>query len=380
MNDPFFIKQLSSKYQDHLRRVILGIPYDPILLRGGKQKPESTTALHSAVESFQKYEKKADRPGWTIEWKAWKTRKLGNQLWPESVTVETEEDLLFLLDKQEELSRFRSLVDQLLSWNPAIRPWLAEVPLRVLEHGVAWPAIRLVIDFFLRHDVSAYYIRSLPIPVHSKFIEQNELIIYSLLSFLSPERFPKTARRLDEAAGLRQLPFLYPIRWLDKMLSQQYAAGLDILALPYLTLQKSNWIIPEVWIVENQTNLYLLPERKNALAVFVKGKALHNLQNMPFLRKAKIFYWGDLDEDGFEMLDSFRQYYPQTVSVLMDERTVVYHRQFIHPVPFRRNRTEMTLFPLEKAAYLLLWRHQGRIEQEKLEQLFVQQYIKQINP
>jgi hypothetical protein len=378
MNEDSFIRQLAPKYAGHLRRLILGQPYQPIVLRGGKQKPESTAALHSAIQFFQKQEKAPNRPGWFIEWKPWNTRRFGNQLWPETITVLTEEDLLYLLGKEQEIVRFRSRLDQLTSWKPSIRDWLIENPSRILAHDPDWPEICKVIDHFLQHDVSAFYIRSLPIPVHSKFIEQKRGIIYSLLSFLDPARFPKDGNDLETAAGLRILPHLYPMRWLDAELSRQYTAGLDTLALPYDALRQSNWKVPEIWVVENETNLYLLPPRKRALGIYARGHALHNLKNIPFFLDTKLFYWGDLDEDGFGMLYQFRKYYPQTISVLMDESTVLHHRQYLQKIPFRSNHPEHALSPEEKAAYLYLWKEQGRIEQEKLEQLFVQQYIKNI--
>ncbi len=378
MNDKIYIQQLENKYPDFLRNIIRGEPFAPFLLRGGKKKPETTDKLHTAIRFFQKHERSADTPGWMIDWKQWKTKKLGNQLWPEGISILTERDYLFLSNKEHEVFTFRSILDRLVTWNPLIRDWLAENPLLVFKQAAHWDEICATVDFFLHHEVSTFYIRSLPIPVHSKFVEQNKSIIHSLLSFLDPLRFPRDGRDFEDVVPLLRLPHLYPIRWLDSDLPLKYTAGLDILAIPYQTLLKTTWPIKEIWVLENETNLYLLPQRREALAIFAKGKALHNLKNIPFFASARIFYWGDLDEDGFEMLDQFRQHYPHTVSILMDEKTVLHHKSYIHTVPFRHNPGYDWFTAEEKAAYRFLWDVQGRLEQEKLEQLFVQQYIRDL--
>jgi hypothetical protein len=378
MNDAFFIQQLENKYPDFLRSIIRGEPFVPIQLRGGKQKPATTDELHKSVKLFRQHERREEKPGWTIEWKPWNTKKFGRQIWPESIILFREEDYLLLLNRDVEVSTFRAILGRLLTWNPFVREWLAENPLSLLKHRNNWDSICTTIDYLLRYDVSAFYMRSLPIPVHSKFVEQNKTVLRSLLSHLDAQRFPKDKSDLEEVLSLVQLPQLYPLRWLDLSLSSTYTAGLDILAVPYRTLLKTPWAIKEIWVVENETNLYLLPDRANALAIFAMGKALHNLKNIPFFVSARIFYWGDLDEDGFEMLDQFRRYYPQTVSILMDEKTVLHHRPYIHSVPFRRTPNYAGFTAEEKSALRLLWDAQGRLEQEKLEQQFVQQYIRNL--
>lgn len=378
MNDNIFIQQLEKKYPDLLRSIIRDEAFLPILLRGGKQKPETTEKLHAAVRFFKKHERSAEAPGWVIDWKQWKTKKLGNQLWPEEISVLTERDYLCLLNKEDEVFTFREILGRLLAWDPRIRDWLAENPILVFKQAANWDGICATVDFFLRHEVSAFYIRSLPIPVHSKFVEQNKPIIHSLLCHFDPLRFPKDGRDFEEVVSLIQLPHLYPIRWLDNDLPSKYTGDLEILAIPYHLLLKKSWPVKEIWVVENETNLYLLPQRQEALAIFARGKALHNLKNIPFFSSARIFYWGDLDEDGFQMLDQFRRHYPHTVSVLMDERTVLHHKSYIHSIPFRHNIGYDGFTAEETAAYRFLWNVQGRLEQEKLEQQFVQQYIRDL--
>jgi len=375
MNEQTYIDQLLKKYPDFLRRIITGEPFEIISLRGLK-KPEKTETLWFLVPIFQKYEKLEGRAGWTIVWKSWRSKKLSQQRWPLSIKVTTEEDLLSIIGKTRETAEFRSQVQQLVAWNNRIVDWLQNHVPAVLKHKAAWKDICTVIDFFLLEDATPYYIRNIPIPVHTKFIDQHASLILAILKSLDSERFPAEVNDLEKAAGLRKKPHLYSMRWLDISLAEKYTANLNILGLPFTTLQKAKWDIPEIWLVENETNLYLLPERKNALAVFAKGYALHNLKAIPFFKEAQIYYWGDLDEDGYLMLEQFRYFYPHAISVLMDEKTVLFHIEQIKTIRYRYKRPTLNLHPEELAGYLYLLQKQGRIEQEKLRQDFVQIYIK----
>jgi hypothetical protein len=342
--------------------------------------PESTAELYQAIDSFQKYEKRSDRPGWKVTWGTNKFPGLGKQKWPQQISITTEEDFLFLLHKEEEVVVFRNLVQQLVSWNYRITEWLIANPLSVLKYSDDWKGICAVTDI-LQQDVSQYYSRNLPVDVHTKFIESHRAVILSILKSLDPERFPENVKDLESAAGLLKKPHLYSIRWLDKTLAAHHTAGFDVLALPLKKLQEALWDVREVWLVENETNLYLLESRQNALAIFAQGYALHHLKEVPFLREASyLFYWGDLDEDGFCMLDQFRRHYPRTISLCMDEETVSFHQEQIHPVKYRFSRIDLHLEPPEMRDYLLLLEKTGRIEQEKLQQAFVREYIQRHLP
>jgi hypothetical protein len=63
------------------------------------------------------------------------------------------------------------------------------------------------------------------------------------------------------------------------------------------------WDIRRVILVENETNLYLLPAMPFTLAVFSSGKALHLLGEIGLFGALALYYWGDLDEEGFIMLN-----------------------------------------------------------------------------
>jgi hypothetical protein len=374
-----YIKQLQKQYNDYLRNIILEQPFEPILLFGGKKKPDTTRELHQRIQLFQQYEKVEGRNGWQIEWKESISKKLGRQQWPEKITVTTEADFLHLLQKQEEVAAFRMQLQVMLNWNNNIRGWLSAQPRRVLELQKKWKDISAVTDYLLANDVTGHYLRSLPVPVHTKFIDDNEAVILSLLKYLDPERFSTAFTKLDVALRLQQKPLIYSIRWLDPLLADKYSHGMEVMGVTPEGLRKLSWEIEAICMVENETNLHLLPQVKGMMAVWSRGKALSLLKEVPLLQQTKLFYWGDLDDEGFHMLNSFRQHYPHTQSLLMDQATVNFHftEMKTQSLPYRKMQLPFLLTE-EQTAYNTLSAVNGRIEQEQLQQEYIQQVLRAV--
>lgn len=327
--------------------------------------------LHQAIRLFQEHEKKEIGKGWTIEWAEWSSKKLGKQKWPSSIIVESEEDYLFLTKKTNEVENFKQQLIKLLSWRNEIQVFLLNRPQLVLQLQPDWDKICVVTDYLMAHDVSDHYIRSLPVPVHTKFIEGYENILLLLLKHLCPERIAVDADLLEKALGLQTKKHLFTLRLLDPDL-EKFTGGMKLLGVTVDTLRLANWSACEIWLVENETNLYLMPARKGALVLFSKGYALSMLYDIPLFQNTKLYYWGDLDEDGFIMLHRMRKHYPNIQGVFMDIETVDFHQSVVgeQPSMYRVKDLEF-LTNDEKLAFLKLSTSNGRIEQEKLNQKFI---------
>ncbi|GAB3020726.1 DUF3322 and DUF2220 domain-containing protein [Niabella terrae] len=367
-----YLQQLRKYYKSYLKSVISGEPFTPFILRGGKSKPRTTVELHTLIAMFQQFEKKAPQKGWTISWEDWSSRILGKQIWASKIVVETEADYLFLLDKEQETAGFKQQLQSLVDWRPEIRGFLLDSPEKVWELKQVWPSIQKVVDYLLANDVSLHYLRSIPVPVHSKFMENHQSVILRILQVLAPERFTAASRSLGETLSVRRKPHIYPVRWLDATLALDLMHGMEVVGITDETMQHVDWNIQEVWLVENETNLYLIPPRKNALAIFSRGYATHRLGNIPFFSRGRLLYWGDLDEDGYEMLNAMREYYPHLQSVFMDENTLRLHVGELG----KQNAVYKTsvlpwLTEKERAAYHILKFQNGRLEQERIRQDYI---------
>jgi hypothetical protein len=81
-----------------------------------------------------------------------------------------------------------------------------------------------------------------------------------------------------------------------------------------------------IWIVENKVNLLTLPPSARTIAVGALGRAIVELRSVPWLARLPIFYWGDLDVEGFEILSALRAEFPQARSMFMDATAFANYR------------------------------------------------------
>ncbi len=80
-------------------------------------------------------------------------------------------------------------------------------------------------------------------------------------------------------------------------------------------------------ITENDINGLAFPGIAKSMVIFGLGYGLQILNQVEWLNDKKIYYWGDIDTHGFAMLDQIRQYFPNTESLLMNQETLLAHRQ-----------------------------------------------------
>jgi hypothetical protein len=375
MSKGLYIPQLEKKYNKYLKDIIAGNAFEPIILYVKKSEAKNYAEFHEWLSSLTIYQKKDHKKGWELNrWTAVSREQkkfMNDQVWPRVIEVNTEEDFLFLIDKKTHSLQFKAQLAQLLNWNAGIRAFLLNRPDRILKLKDVWKNIFAVIDYLLLNDVSDHYKRSIPIPVHSKFLEKHESIVLELLHFLHPEKFLR-GKDLEAALSLKIKPYLFKMRWLDKELAGKNSAGMDVLAASTPYLQTVNWHISRIIFVENETNLYLLPPMPDTLAIFSSGKALHLLKEISLFSNTNIIYWGDLDEDGFMMLNSMRKHYSHVKSIFMDEETVEHHFTEIGQQPHRyKNDHPDMLTASEKNAFDKIKTINGRIEQERLQQSYV---------
>lgn len=365
------------KYADYLRSVIQGNSFFPLYIRADKKAAADFAVRHKELEALIGGSKERMGYGYSLQYKKVVTRKHGEQDEVEAVHFDSEEDYLRFLNKVTQAAEFKITLDQLLSWRSDVKDWLLkQQPDILLQYQVAWTGIFSVIDYLLAHKVADHYLRTLPVPVHTKFIQQHSSIIFSLLKYLQPERFGNESLTLEEALGLRKKPYLFALRWLDRAFGFQYSAGMDVFGATVDYLKSVTWPVKRLIMVENETNLYLLPEIPETIALVSAGGSLHLLKEIPLFHNTLLYYWGDLDEWGFVMLHDMRLYYPHVSSLFMDEEVVVFHQKEMNrqPRPYRE-QTLPALTASEKRAFSLLSANNGRIEQEKLNQHYVNKHL-----
>lgn len=80
---------------------------------------------------------------------------------------------------------------------------------------------------------------------------------------------------------------------------------------------------PDVVILcENLVNVLAMPSIEGAFAIHGGGYAVNEFRGVSWFATTPILYWGDLDSNGFAILNQLRCYFDHVNSVMMDEETL----------------------------------------------------------
>ncbi len=319
--------------------------------------------------------------GYTLHWQTKQKRMLGSVRLIQRITFDTPTDWLRFIGKTAEFDRFIDLVGQTRQAVPELEPWIRQYPLRLLDNAGAWPDWLAVCRYFRDDYVpDRYYVRQLPVPVHTKFLETQQTLLLRLLSTVRPALLRSEHKDWrDQLCLLRPAPMIR-VRALDKRFrldGQHDDFGLPLpafntylqtlLATEPTTGQSVAGLVRRVFICENLLNFLTLPAQADALALWSGGGFnVEALADVPALKTLPIHYWGDLDAHGFQILNQCRTHFPQTQSLLMDQATFDAHR---HLVSVGENTPVVSLPHLtdeERDLFHLLKRNNWRVEQERL--------------
>ena len=274
-----------------------------------------------------------------------------NQLPAVAVFASAADEAAFV-GRSRELARFLSLADSLAGLDPLLRGWAARRPKPLLDLGEAALTAARVALWLREHPSPGVFVRQLSLPgVHTKFIETHRRTVDEMVAVLvgsqasapldDPADLP-IATDTDEAllgAPAARTPtarfasrhgFLHPpeqlrFRMLDPSIPLLGdARDVTVTASAFQSLRLP---VTTVIITENLVNFLALPERAGAMAIFGKGYGFSALRDAAWLRDCEVLYWGDLDTHGFGILDQLRAVHPQVTSVLMDEATLLAHRE-----------------------------------------------------
>jgi hypothetical protein len=324
--------------------------------------------------------KNARNKGYTVEWKP----KLVNgtkQSVPSKIYYETLDDFLFFIGRTTDYKKIEAANDLIVKTFPDLKEWAANNPAIILEHSQEWDELLSVCIYFVQHPPPhSFFIRELPIPVHSKFIEQNGTLLRKLLDLLLPQDWINSKEN-DFASrfGLKKLGVYTQIRILDDALKPYL--GFDECSL---TLDDAGWLKwspQKVFIIENQVCFHTFPKVKNAVAIFGEGFKSRVSRHLPWLEKTDLYCWFDLDAAGFEMLNMIRQHYSNAKNFLMDEGTFKDFQVFAVQPERRQNSRHLELLTdKEQVLYQNIVTYNWRLEQERLSHAHVQSRLNELYP
>lgn len=358
------------KYPDYLRRIITDEPFEPVVIICDK-KPSATLAQYEKeLEDIRSLSQEVKGYGYTIEWKKVNSKALGMQDFPDKVMFETPEDYERFLYKTNEVKCFRNNISNILADFPALREWIEKYPMKVVDNGDKWCDLLKVVTYFAENPHPNLYIRELPIEVHTKFIERNKSIIRELLDVIIAPYISNGEKDFEKRFHLKCVEPTVRMRVLDKAVASKCFNGVDDVSVPVSSFCNLRLPVGKVFVVENQINFLTFPRIVDAIVIWGKGYAVSAIKESEMLKSSALYYWGDLDAQGFEILSQFRGYFPQTQSLLMDKNTFKIYFENDSGTPSNVH-ADLNLTEEEMALYEYIKSNNYRLEQEKIPQSFV---------
>ncbi len=173
------------------------------------------------------------------------------------------------------------------------------------------------------------------------------------------------------ALGLRPRPTYVRIALLDPADRAQLAGIRDLAVsseqLALLTVRPRHLIV-----IENLETALTVPDMDGTLVIHSLGHNLTPLRDLGWAQGAEqVTYWGDLDNEGFTILNAFRGLGYPARSVLMDEATLLRYRRFTVEDTATPDRGDLSnLTPVEYDTWQGLlsdrWGRRLRLEQERI--------------
>lgn len=332
--------------------------------------------LAVAIESIHRLRSESKEQlgyGYAIEWEERNSRTHGRNGFPRKISFETPQDLLKLIGKEREFAQFTVTVDRIRDRYPQLAQWIRTHRRDVIEAASQLDGLLQVVDYLVAHPRPDRFARELPLPVDTKFIERNRRILRSWLDLvLPPHEIRADEEHFDRRFGLRYVEPLVFVRCLDEAVQQQANWPWSECALPLHSLAAQPLIVERVLIVENKVNLLTLPRISGTVAMGGLGNGVTDLRYATWLSQIPVWYWGDLDVDGFEILSRLRTVLPHTKSLLMNEYVLFEWQARIGTTGNGRMGAELpNLTPEESQAFQVCSVNNLRIEQERIPQAFV---------
>ena len=356
-------KKAENKYKAYLQSILEGESFIPIIIVGDKKPNEDTVKFEEELTDLISCSKEKKGYGYTIEYQTVKTKRHGIQDIPTSISFKTEYDYLKYVNKENDAVKFKKDITNILSSFPELKDWIYKYPIKVIEND--WESLLKVCNYFKAVPQPHLYIRELPIRVHTKFIENNKGIIRELLEIIIAEHIKIDEKQFESRFNLKYDETLVRFRILDEAISQQLFGGIDDISIPISEFQHLSFPIQTVYVVENKINMLTFPVKRNSIVIWGHGFGVDIMKNVEWLKTKRIYYWGDLDAQGFQILSEIRTHFPQVESFLMDKET--FDKFYEGEVGTATNVEKvLCLTQEEKEMFDFLRSGNYRLEQEKI--------------
>ncbi len=304
-------------------------------------------------------------PLYTLRWANVVCGHLGKQRLPTHVDVMRPLDGLLLLGLGKEKEIYDRQHRRILTDYPALSSWHTKY-FRRIQKETMYPACLSIAGAFLEGKGESQYKREIAAGgVDTKFIERHGFLIRTLWNALFPDQEAQNIEALavallwkEETVGNVYVRFLDPAH-------SFYGARQCFMAAEDIADFRPP--VKRVFIVENKVNGYTFPDAPDSLILAGAGYGiLDAARKSEWLRKTVLYYWGDMDSDGFYILSKLREILPEVQSFLMDAGTAESAMDQAVPDRGQQEAIPNYLTVSEKMTWKRLKEKGLRIEQERI--------------
>jgi len=290
---------------------------------------------------------------------------------PIAIRIDTMDDLVRMCGMSHQWEVLRSAAKLLLVRRPESSKWLVASSnwRKLLEVADDLAGLLDIVDYLVDHPRPNRFARELPIAVSTKLLQSNRRRLAGWLDLVLPpsaidHRYGYDA--FEPRYGLRYVRPHFLLRILDRDLQSELGLPFDELSLPAESITELPVNRVRVMIVENKINLLTLPAMERTIALGGLGNGVTQLGDIGWLHDNPVYYWGDLDVEGFVILDRLRQSLGRVRSVLMTETVLNTFQNLATAGNASEPKELIYLNAEERACYENLCRSNRRLEQEHL--------------
>ena len=256
-----------------------------------------------------------------VEYKQIGGRHFGTNSIPGRAWLDGYDQTWTLLKAGPDVRRLRDLMEA--ARDTRLVPWLTGHPMRALRLADDWGKLLATVRWIEERQAPAMYLRQVDVPgVDTKFIERHKGVLAELLDAqLDPARVDADATGFAGRYGFLRKPGYVRFR---------VAAGFR--GFSELSVRTSEFTaapdgITRAYVIENEISYLAFPLPAAAMAILGGGYAVPVLEPLGWLAGLCVVYWGDIDTHGFAILDRLRHQLPHARSMLMDQPTLLQHRE-----------------------------------------------------
>jgi hypothetical protein len=311
-------------------------------------------------------------------------KNIGIQNLPNAVEYKSREAFLKFINRELEFTQFIRDYEKIVLQYPTLKMLFMIKPKLIIEYTKDWDKLLSICDYFRAKKHINNYIRELSIvDVNTKFIEKHKSILDKLLSnILDENSFDSSITGFKDYGFERKYLLKYPLplvrfRILDEKLK---LSGVSDITLPINEFEALKIDCKTVFVVENKITTLSFPQVKNAIVLFGSGYSVGILKNVEWFRSKKIYYWGDIDRDGFAILSQVRGYFSHVKSIMMDKKSIINFKNLsvtdsktgLYP------KTLQHLTQDEEEIYQQVYETEFRLEQERIDFSYVKEILQQL--